>query len=255
MENRKIKVAAVSYLNTKPLLYGFEGSPLMQEMELSVDYPSRIGAQLVKGEVDLGLIPVALIPQLKEYHIVSDYCIGAVGPVASVCLFSDVPLARVTRLYLDYQSRSSVALARFLLNRFWKVSPELVAAAPGYEEEIGGTTAGVVIGDRALRQRAKNRYVYDLAEAWIRHTGLPMVFAAWISNRPLAPEFLSRFNEATGLGTSGRGLEQVVSANPCDFFDLHAYYTRHISYGLTEVKKKGLARFLEVLGEPVTSLQ
>lgn len=255
MENRKIKVAAVSYLNTKPLLYGFAGSPLMQDMELSVDYPAKIGRQLVEDEVDLGLIPVALIPELREYHIISDYCIGAVGPVASVCLFSDVPLEQVTSLYLDYQSRSSVALARFLLARFWKVSPRLLPAAPGYEEDIRDTVAGIVIGDRALKQRGRNRYIYDLAEAWIRHTGLPMVFAAWISNKVLPQAFISRFNEATGKGTSGEGLEQVIAANPCDYFDLRAYYTRHISYGLTEVKKKGLSRFLEVLAEPVSSLQ
>jgi chorismate dehydratase len=251
MENSKIKVAAVSYLNTKPLLYGFRHSPVMEEMELTMDYPAKIGQQLIDGEVDVGLIPVALIPKLQEYHIISDYCIGATGPVASVCLFSDVPIEEVTGVYLDYQSKSSVALARFLLRDYWKVGPALLRAEPGYEKTIGGSIAGVVIGDRALKQRTENKYVYDLAESWIAHTGLPMVFAAWISNKPLPPEFINRFNSATGEGTHGEALNEVIRETDCDFFDLHAYYKQHISYDLTETKKKGLKKFLEILHQPV----
>lgn len=251
MENRKIKVAAVSYLNTKPLLYGFRHAPVQEEMELTVDYPSKIGQQLIDDEVDVGLIPVALIPKLPEYHIISDYCIGAEGPVASVCLFSDVPIEEITSVYLDYQSRTSVALVKFLLKNYWKISPVLLRAEPGYEDDIKDSVAGVVIGDRALQQRTKNNFVYDLAEAWIAHTGLPMVFAAWISNKPLPQEFVTQFNDATGEGTRGEGLEKVITTTPCDFFNLREYYTEHISYDLTAGKKKGLKKFLEVLKQPV----
>src|SRR5690606_8323463 len=180
-------------------------------IELSVDYPSKIAQQLIDDEVDVALIPVAIIPKLSEYHIISNYCIGAEGPVASVALFSDVPIEDITGLYLDYQSRSSVALARYLLRRYWKVSPALLRAEAGYEERVKDTVAGLVIGDRALRQRQKNKYVYDLAEAWIAHTGLPMVFAAWVSNKSLPREFIDQFDEATGTGTSGEALEQVIS--------------------------------------------
>lgn len=251
MENRKIRVAAVSYLNTKPLLYGFDNAPIREEIELTVDYPSKIGQQLVDDEVDVGLIPVALIPKLPEHHIITDYCIGAEGPVASVALFSDVPIEEITGIYLDYQSRSSVALLRYLLKHYWKISPALLRAEPGYESKIKETVAGVIIGDRALLQRTKNLYVYDLAEAWIADTGLPMVFAAWISNKPLTQDFINRFNEATGAGTHGKGLEEVIANTPCDFFDLKEYFTRHISYDLTSTKRKGLKKFLEVLKQPV----
>jgi chorismate dehydratase len=140
-----------------------------------------------------------------------------------------------------------VALARYLMRKYWKISPKLLEAGPGYEKDITGTVAGVVIGDRALRQRKVNRYIYDLAEAWIAHTGLPMVFAAWISNKPLEQGFIARFNEATGLGTRTPVLEDVLSQTPCDFYDLREYYTRHISFELTGRKKEGLAQFLEVL--------
>lgn len=251
MENTKIKVAAVSYLNTKPLLYGFQHSPILDKIELTVDYPSKIGQQLIDDEVDVGLIPVALIPKLPEYHIISDYCIGAEGPVASVCMFSDVPVEEITSVYLDYQSRSSVALVRYLLKHYWKISPALLRAEPGYENNIKETVAGVVIGDRALQQRPRNKFIYDLAEAWIAHTGLPMVFAAWISNKPLPRDLVVQFNEATGKGTQGQGLQKVIAETRCDFFDLDAYFTKHISYGLSAAKRKGLKKFLEVLKQPV----
>lgn len=251
MENRKIKVAAVSYLNTKPLLYGLKNAPLKDDIELTVDYPAKIGQQLIDDEVDVALIPVALIPKLSEYHIISDYCIGAEGPVASVTLCSDVPIEEITGLYLDYQSRSSVALARHLLKNYWKISPALLRAEPGYEDNIQDSVAGIVIGDRALRQRTKNKYVYDLAEAWIDHTGLPMVFAAWISNKTLPEEFIRQFNKATGEGTKEEGLRKVISTTDCDFFDLNEYYTRHISYDLNAAKMRGLKKFLELLKQPV----
>lgn len=247
----KIKVAAVSYLNTKPLLYGLSHLPVKDAIELSMDYPAKIGRQLIDGEVDLGLIPVAMIPQIPQYHIITDYCIGAEGPVASVCLFSDVPIEEVAAVYLDYQSQSSVALVRYLMREHWKLSPRWLPCGPGYEETIGGTTAGVVIGDRALKARSRHPYVYDLAEAWIAHTGLPMVFAAWISNRPLPASFIERFNAATGEGTTGEALEQVIAGTPCDFFDLHAYYKTHISFALTPPKRQGLEKFLQVLEQPI----
>lgn len=251
MENQKIKVAAVSYLNTKPLLYGLQHLPIRDEIALSVDYPSKIGQQLIDNEVDIGLIPVALIPKLPEYHIISDYCIGATGPVASVCMFSEVPVEEITGVYLDYQSRSSVTLARFLLKNYWKISPAFLRAEPGYENNIKDTVAGIVIGDRALKKRKESKYIYDLADAWIKHTGLPMVFAAWISNKELPKDFTERFNEATGLATKGDMLQKVIEENPCDFFDLNEYFTTHISYLLDSEKRKGLKKFLEMLKQPV----
>lgn len=106
--SNKIKVGAVSYLNTKPLIYGFEKGMMKDEVELVIDYPGKIAQALLDDTIDVGLVPVAIIPRMKECHIVSDYCIGANGPVASVCLFSEVPLEKITTVLLDYQSRTSV---------------------------------------------------------------------------------------------------------------------------------------------------
>src|ERR1700704_692385 len=90
--NKKIKVGVVNYLNTKPLLYGLQQSPISERIELIEDHPARLADLLMNNEIDLGLIPVATIPNLSEYHIVGDYCIGSEGEVASVCLFSEVPM-------------------------------------------------------------------------------------------------------------------------------------------------------------------
>src|SRR5438309_6104982 len=102
----KIKVAAVSYLNTKPLLYGIRQHEVLKKIDLIEDYPAKIAQLLINGQVDVGLVPVAIIPKLKEWHIVTDYCIGSEGAVASVCLFSEVPIWEIEKVYLDYQSRT-----------------------------------------------------------------------------------------------------------------------------------------------------
>jgi chorismate dehydratase len=169
-----------------------------------------------------------------------------VGAVASVCIFSEVPMEQVERVYLDYQSRTSVNLAKVLLREYWKKEVELIdAKGEDYRHEIRGTTAGVVIGDRALRQRLLSPYIYDLGEAWMAHTRLPFVFAGWISNKPLSENFIQQFNEANALGL--RHLPEVVAENHFPEFDLMTYYTEFISYDLSPQKRKGLALFLEKL--------
>lgn len=242
----KIKVAAVSYLNTKPLLYGMMHSKELLEMiDLTETFPSEIARQLISNNIDLGLVPVAVIPEMREHYIISDYCIGATGTVASVCLFSDCPLQDIKKLYLDYQSRTSVALAKILCTSHWKISPEYLAATPGYTHEISGTTGGIVIGDRALELRTKKAYVYDLAEGWIEMTGLPFVFAAWVSNKKLPENFIHLFNEANEKGLGN--IQKVIAQNPYPNYDLHTYFTKNISYFLDAEKKKGLEMFLEML--------
>lgn len=219
---------------------------MINDIELIEGHPAMIAQMLIDDKVDMGLIPVAAIPLLAEHHIVTDYCIGAEGPVASVCLFSEVPMDAITKVYLDYQSRTSVNLAKILLRDYWKKDVELMnATGEDFRDQIKGTSAGVVIGDRALEQRLRSPYIYDLAEAWLHFTGLPFVFAAWISNKKLPENFIRMFNEANAFGLSH--LEEVVAENSCETFDLLDYYTRHISYPLTDQKRKGLKLFLEKL--------
>lgn len=214
-------------------------------LELSVDYPAKIAQQLIDGEVDVALVPVAIIPKLKEYHIISDYCIGAEGPVASVCLFSDVPMNEIKRIYLDYQSRTSVALLKVLVREYWKLPVELIETTGDYQDKIKGTDAGLVIGDRALAQRHVSPFIYDLAEHWMRFTSLPFVFAAWISNKALPIEFIQEFSNANSIGI--HNIPAVVAENAYPVYDLTTYYTKNISYPLTPSKRQGMQRFLTYL--------
>jgi chorismate dehydratase len=242
---KKIKVGAVSYLNTKPLLFGIERSDeLMQQIELIKNYPSIIAKQLLGGNIDLGLVPVAVIPKLQEYHIVSDYCIGAEGDVASVCLFSDVELDKVKKILLDHQSRTSVALCKVLLKHFWKKEVILEDGKTDFKERISGTTAGVLIGDRALQQRKRSKYIYDLAGEWKGYTGLPFVFAAWIANKKLPGDFLQLFNLKNAEGVNN--INAVLNEVHCDFYDMQKYYTKNISYILTPEKLEGMNLFLKL---------
>jgi len=245
------RVGIVSYLNTRPLLYGIERSPIMEQIELIQDYPARIAGKLLDESIDVGLVPVAVIPRLKESHIITDYCIGCNGPVASVCLFSEVPLEEVKEVLLDYQSRTSVALARLLLREYWKQDPKLIDTRSEYQSKIKGTTAGLLIGDRALAQRKTSPYIYDLGEAWKNHTGMPFVFAAWVSNMKLPGKFIADFNIANKAGVSH--IDEVIAANPSEIFDLKKYYTSHIQYVLDQEKREGLKLFLQKIKNPAVA--
>lgn len=244
----KIRVGAVSYLNTQPLIYGIKRSSLlMQHIELTEEYPSKIAGKLLNDEIDVGLVPVAVIPFMKQHFIVGDYCIGAEGEVVSVALFSDVPMKEIETVLLDYQSRTSVALAKVLFKNYWKKEVVFKPATENFEKEVNGTTAAVIIGDRALKQRGESKYIFDLAAAWKDFTGLPFVFAAWISNKKLDADWVDAFNKANAYGLTH--LDEVLANTHFKHYDLKTYYTKDISYPLTEEKRKGLEKFLSFLKE------
>jgi len=211
-------------------------------MEMIFEYPAKIAAELINDSVDIGLVPVAIIPQLKESHILSDYCIGADGEVASVCLFSDVPLHEIKSVYLDYQSRTSVALLKILLKELYKISPELLPAEPGFESKIKNNVAGLVIGDRAFKQRKISKFSFDLSSGWKTLTGLPFVFAAWIANKKLPQSFVSEFNNAIKFGI--QNLDSVVAENYYENYNIEKYFKQNIKYDFDEEKRKGLDLFL-----------
>lgn len=233
----------MSYLNTKPLIYGFEHGMMKDDIDLIMDYPSKIAEMLINNEIDLGLVPVSIIPELKEHFIISDFCISCDGEVGSVCLFSDVPLSEIKIILLDYQSRTSIELLKILIRDFWKINPEIELTTNDYKGKIKGTTAGLVIGDRAFVQRKISKYIFDLGLEWKKFTGMPFVFAGWVSNKKLEQSFIQNFNTATGKGL--KHIDEIVLANATTKFDLKLYYTRYINYELDENKKKVLHYFLQ----------
>jgi len=237
----------VSYLNTRPLLLGMEQSPFKERIELIKAYPAQIAQALLDDTIDIGLVPVAVMPLLKDPQLVSKYVIGTEGEVASVALFSQVPMDQIEKVYLDYQSRTSVALAKILFKQYWNKVVEFLNATEGYINQIHGNTAGIIIGDRALVNIDKFEHIYDLGLAWKAYSGLPFVFAAWVANKPIPLEFMEAFDAANGYGLSH--LEDVIALIPANeqVYDLHKYYTENISYELTPEKKAGLGKFLEAL--------
>lgn len=242
-----LKISAVSYLNTKPFLYGIFKSGLEKEVELQLDIPSECAKKLVNGQVDMALLPVAAIPDLGQTHLVSDYCIGATGPVKTVCLFADRPIEELSHIYLDYHSRTSAELIRILLSEYWELDPVLLPSKPGFESLIKDRTGALVIGDRAIDLLQKHPFIYDLGQAWVDFSGKPFVFAAWVSRMPLDPAFEKRFNRALQTG-----IEQIpqliyILPTPQPGFDLQRYFTENISYPLDTAKKSGLEMFLRYL--------
>jgi chorismate dehydratase len=240
-----IKVGAVSYLNTKPLLYGIEHSSIINEIELSLDYPALLAQQLKNGEIDMALLPVAAIPGIENARIVGKYGIATDGDVVSVAIFSNVPIEEVTDIYLDYQSRTSVRLAQLLLAQYWIKDITYHQAPTDFISKIDGTTAGVIIGDRALQQLPNFKYVYDLSAAWKSFTGLDFVFAAWVSNKHLPAGFIERFDAANEAGL--QHIDIVIAQNPFPAYSLDVYYNKNIQYVLDESKLKGLSTFLQMI--------
>lgn len=245
----KYKATAVSYLNTKPLLYGLVQGEVGPQLDLSLAIPSECARRLKAGDVDLALTPVAILPELPKYHLVSDYCIGAVGAVKTVCLYGEVPVEEMESIFLDHHSRTSIALVRVLLQEYWQHHPDFIPAQDGYIADIKGHRGGVVIGDRTIGLEKRFPYVYDLAEVWMQFTGLPFVFAAWVSTERLTPDFVEAFNADLARGIAMIPHLKLLLPSPDPSFDLQEYFTRHISYELDDAKRQGLDLFLSYMNQ------
>lgn len=242
------KASVVSYLNTKPLFYGLQQSGMLGEIDLSLDIPSQTAAKLLAGSIDFGLVPVAIIPQLGDYEIITDYCIGTEGVVKTVGLYSQCPMEELETIYLDYHSRTSVQLLQLLAREYWQISPEFVPAKQGYIQKIGGKTGGLIIGDRAIEWRKVFKYEYDLGEQWRQFTGLPFVFAAWVSVRKLPTSFIKKLNTAFELGVNSIATVAQQYKNAFDKqFDIEGYLSDNINYHLNEDKREALHIFLTYL--------
>lgn len=243
---KKIRISAVSYTNTTPFIYGIQHTDFVDKIDLSLDIPADCAQKLIDDRADIGLIPVAATLNMPEWHIVSDYCIGANGAVASVFIFSNCDIHEVKRIQLDPQSRSSNNLARVLLKNFWKITPELITDAEDYTTSADPYTAFVQIGDRTFGKADQYPYAYDLAEEWQRFTGLPFVFAAWISNKPISADFIIEFNAALKYGLDSRQL-LFKELTHRDDFDVEDYLMNKIDYILTDRKREALYLFLDLV--------
>ena len=246
-----IRVSIVNYTNTLPFKWALRRAALLSQIDLQEDIPSICAQKLKFKQVDLALVPVALLPELPQYTIETDYCIGADGAVESVKLYSMQPLEKIASVTLDYQSKSSVTLTKVLFKFFWKHSPTFAEAMPGFEQNIAEAGAAVVIGDRTFALNGKFPYEYDLAEEWKKFTGLPFVFAAWVSNGKIDPDFIKEFNAVLKQGVSN--IERAVNEDANITF-LSAektlnYLSTKIDYALDAKKREALALFLSYIAK------
>lgn len=234
----KVKISAVSYTNTLPFLYGLQHSPVIDEILLSLDVPSTCAHKLIHEQADLGIVPVAALPDIPNAEIVSDYCLGATGAVNSVFIYSEKRIESVKTLRLDSQSRTSNALARILLHHHWKNETVVLVE--------GAADAYVEIGDRTFGKQHAHPYVYDLSWHWREFTGLPFTFAVWVANKPLEASFIQAFNDALAYGLSQR--DALIAELPARIdFDYRQYLMENIDYQYNDEKKEAVATFLKLM--------
>ncbi len=248
----KIKISAVKYANTYPFIYGLKESGFESKVILETDHPSDCASKLIAGKVDIGLIPVAALPLIKECHIITDFCIGAKGNVRTVLLLSNVPFEEVNNIYLDYRSRSSINLTKVLAKNFWLREFNWINTSKGFDFlNIGLNEAVVLIGDQCFEYENRYRYKIDLAREWVKYTGLPFVFACWTANKVLENSFLEEFNEALSLGVNNINgvVEKFGQTGIINGIVLKNYLTQNIDFNFDDNKKKGLKLFLDLMGK------
>lgn len=247
----KIKISAVSYTNTFPFIYGIENNDIIRKIVLSKDVPSICAQKLIENKVDIGLVPVAIIPKLPYHEIVANFCIGASDKVRSVIIGSYQPLEKVKKIYLDFHSRSSVMLSRVLAKNYWEINVEWANTSEGFIENIKDNEAAVIIGDKALESETKFPYIYDLAEEWLKFTNLPFVFAAWVANKPVNDTFKKEFDKALQFGLNH--LDDMLETYDVSYLPEHInakdYLENNIDFLLDDKKQKGMQLFLQYAKE------
>lgn len=243
-----LRISAISYLNTVPFIYGIKESGFLSNYRLDFDVPSTCAEKLKSGATDVGIVPVAAIQEIPNARLAADYCIGAEGPVKSVILVSLSTLDKIHTIYLDPESRTSVQLVRVLASEYWKKNFIYEKLTPAILQTLPEGTGAVIIGDKTFGMENVFPNIYDLAAEWIAFTGLPFVFACWISNGKLPESTRIQFNKALKFGIEHLD-EAIRQVDPSLFPDLDivTYFTENISYPLDNQKKAGLERFLSYL--------
>ncbi len=246
-----VRVGAVNYLNSKPLIEGLADA--QPGLELLLDYPSRLADDLAAGKLDVALVPSIACLQNPNYEVISDACVAACGPVLSVKLFCRVPPHEIRTLALDQGSRTSVTLVRILLAERHQLHPELISLPLDCSVSDCNADAVLMIGDRAIHPPQETFVeTWDLGEEWMNWTGLPFVFAMWVAHRDLE---LDGVEEALSAARD-RGVANLehIARREAPLLDISHdttidYLTRNLYYRLGERERLGLSRFYELAVE------
>jgi chorismate dehydratase len=245
---KHVRLGAVGYLNARPLVHGLDART--DFFHLRFDVPSRCATLLYEGEIDLGMIPsIEYLRGPEPYRIVPDLGIISDGDVASVALFSRVPLAEVRRLGLDTSSRTSAGLTRVLCREAWGIDPEFVSLPPGSAAAVEDCDAALLIGDPALflDYQSAGLTKIDLGAEWTRLTGLPFVWAFW-AGRPGAIDAAGVAALQTARNEGLRDSDAIADAycGPGRAAVCRAYLRDNIKYRLGDRETQGLRRYYEL---------
>jgi chorismate dehydratase len=252
----RLKIGAVNYLNSKPLIEGLPGllSPLA---DLRLDYPSRLADDLAAGTLDVALIPSIEYFRGRNYEVISDACVAAHGPVLSVKLYSRVPWGSIRTMALDEGSRTSATLARVMLAERHGVFPTLQPLPLDHRTEDCSADAILLIGDRAISPPAETfQETWDLGGEWYEWTGLPFVFAMWVAGsgerQPLADDLLADIEEMLNTARN-QGVERLddIARREAPLLGLSlpvtiSYLSENLQYQLGSAERNGLKLFYEL---------
>jgi chorismate dehydratase len=252
---RRLRISAISYLNTAPLMWDFEHGRAGQHFDISYTVPSQCAAQLAAGTADIGIIPSAAYTTVPNLVVLPGVAIASKRAVRSILLVSKIPLEKIKTVGLDTSSLTSVALTKVLFEKWWGGGRTFVSKAPDLDDMLGECDAGLLIGDPAL-QVDRSRYVtYDLAEEWISLTGKPFVFAFWAVTQeaaehgPPSLDLADIFQQSRDHGLAPSSLDQI-STEWAPRLGLsrdaaRSYLTEHIHYNLDPECLEGLHLFYQ----------
>jgi chorismate dehydratase len=261
---RRLRISAISYLNTAPLMWDFEHSDTGSEFDISYTLPSACARALEAGTADIGLIPAAAYAQVPGLMALPGVAIASRQPVRSILLVSRVPVDQIRTVALDTSSMTSVALTKILFEKWLGGGRTFAPMAPDIEKMLARHDAGLMIGDPAL-QIDRSRYLtLDLAEEWIRYTGKPFVFAFWAVRRQALPEDALReasssqdlaavFQQSRDHGLAPASLDQIARewAPRLGIGEagVRSYLTENIYYHLDPPCLEGLQLFYRYAAE------
>ena len=248
---RPIRVGAVNYLNTKPLIEGL--SSFAPNAELHLDLPSRLADRLAAGDLDVGLIPVIELFRAGNYSVVPGVSIASRGPVLSVTLFSRVPWKDIRSVALDEGSRTSAALTRILLEKRYGIRPQTVQLPMSVAADDMTTDAVLLIGDRAMKACLPGfTHAYDLGQEWFDWTGLPFVYAVWAVREGVDLRGVDRALQQArdhGLAKAGPIAQREAAKLGLDPGFCRRYLSNILCFDLGPNELAGLARFYELARE------
>ena len=248
---KPLRVSAISFLNTAPLLWDFQHGAPRPEFQLEYTVPSVCAEQLRAGAADIGIIPVAAYHSIPDLVILPEVAIATKRTVRSIVLVSKVPIEQIRTVAADTSSRTSALLARLLFRKWHGGDREFTAMAPDLGAMLAECDAALLIGDPALTISRSQYLIYDLAEEWHRLTGRPFVFAFWAVRRQAlaqAPADLARiFQKSRDHGLEQPNLVQLgrewAPRVGLSEADVVRYLTENIDYSLDAANLAGMELF------------